>query len=261
MATGTVKWFSDDRGYGFITPDDQGKDLFVHHSAIAGGGFKSLKEGAKVEYEVDVALHAHVRRLLAELGGIDLRPDRGDHVEPAQPLQHAREEVTGREVKDGAQSEVDRSVPAAAPGVRQSHRARRARQREDRVAEARRERRDDEVAVERGEPRVRRQACSARTASSGSPTTSGRTSVPNAVINTVAHGRPRRSAAIAQPKSVSSRTSGSGLQSAHKARMPPARTRRMVAGELLAHVAQLARDRDLEHRAAPRRRAAGGAVA
>jgi CspA family cold shock protein len=51
MATGTVKWFSDEKGYGFITPDDQGKDLFVHHSAIAGSGFKSLAEGAKVEYE------------------------------------------------------------------------------------------------------------------------------------------------------------------------------------------------------------------
>jgi CspA family cold shock protein len=51
MATGTVKWFSDDKGYGFIKPDDGGKDLFVHHTAIAGGGFKSLAEGAKVEYE------------------------------------------------------------------------------------------------------------------------------------------------------------------------------------------------------------------
>ena len=51
MATGTVKWFSDDKGYGFITPDDQGKDLFVHHTAIQGSGFKSLAEGAKVSYE------------------------------------------------------------------------------------------------------------------------------------------------------------------------------------------------------------------
>jgi CspA family cold shock protein len=51
VATGTVKWFSDEKGFGFITPDDQGKDLFVHHSGIAGDGFKSLPEGAKVEYE------------------------------------------------------------------------------------------------------------------------------------------------------------------------------------------------------------------
>jgi CspA family cold shock protein len=53
MATGTVKWFSDEKGYGFITPDDQGKDLFVHHSAISGSGFKSLAEGAKVSYEAE----------------------------------------------------------------------------------------------------------------------------------------------------------------------------------------------------------------
>jgi CspA family cold shock protein len=53
MTTGTVKWFSDDKGFGFITPDDQGKDLFVHHSSIAGSGFKSLDEGAKVSYEVE----------------------------------------------------------------------------------------------------------------------------------------------------------------------------------------------------------------
>ena len=51
MATGTVKWFDDAKGYGFITPDDGGKDLFVHHSGIAGDGFKSLAEGARVEYE------------------------------------------------------------------------------------------------------------------------------------------------------------------------------------------------------------------
>jgi CspA family cold shock protein len=53
MATGTVKWFNDDKGYGFITPEDGSKDVFVHHSAIGGSGFKSLAEGAKVEYEVE----------------------------------------------------------------------------------------------------------------------------------------------------------------------------------------------------------------
>ena len=51
MAQGTVKWFSDDKGYGFITPDESGEDLFVHHTGITGSGFKSLEEGAKVSYE------------------------------------------------------------------------------------------------------------------------------------------------------------------------------------------------------------------
>ena len=51
MASGTVKWFNDSKGYGFIAPDDGAKDLFVHHSNIAGDGFKSLTEGARVEFE------------------------------------------------------------------------------------------------------------------------------------------------------------------------------------------------------------------
>ena len=51
MATGTVKWFNDGKGYGFIQPDDGAKDLFVHHSEIAGDGYKSLAEGAKVSYQ------------------------------------------------------------------------------------------------------------------------------------------------------------------------------------------------------------------
>jgi CspA family cold shock protein len=51
MANGTVKWFNDSKGYGFITPADGSKDVFVHHSSIAGEGYKSLNEGARVEYE------------------------------------------------------------------------------------------------------------------------------------------------------------------------------------------------------------------
>ncbi len=51
MAVGTVKWFSAEKGYGFITPDNGGKDLFVHFSAIQADGYKSLNEGDKVEYE------------------------------------------------------------------------------------------------------------------------------------------------------------------------------------------------------------------
>jgi CspA family cold shock protein len=50
MATGTVKWFNSEKGYGFITPEEGTKDLFVHFSAIEGEGYKSLNEGQKVEY-------------------------------------------------------------------------------------------------------------------------------------------------------------------------------------------------------------------
>jgi CspA family cold shock protein len=53
MAQGTVKWFNNDKGFGFITPDDGGKDLFVHHSEIQGSGFRSLEENQRVQFEVE----------------------------------------------------------------------------------------------------------------------------------------------------------------------------------------------------------------
>ena len=54
MATGTVKWFSDEKGFGFITPDEGSRDLFVHYSSISSDGYRSLPEGAKVLYEEEM---------------------------------------------------------------------------------------------------------------------------------------------------------------------------------------------------------------
>ena len=53
MAQGTVKWFNSDKGFGFITPDDGGKDLFVHHSEIRGSGHRSLQDNQRVQFEVE----------------------------------------------------------------------------------------------------------------------------------------------------------------------------------------------------------------
>ena len=71
MATGTVKWFNDSKGYGFIQPEDGGKDLFVHHSQISGSGFKTLAEGANVEFDVaagDKGPQAQNVRVIANVG-------------------------------------------------------------------------------------------------------------------------------------------------------------------------------------------------
>jgi CspA family cold shock protein len=66
--TGTVKWFNDAKGFGFITPEGGAKDCFVHHSAIQGGGFKSLTEGEKVEFDVVQGQKGPAAENVAKLG-------------------------------------------------------------------------------------------------------------------------------------------------------------------------------------------------
>ena len=67
--TGTVKWFNAEKGYGFITPDSGGKDCFVHFSAIQGGGYKSLDEGERVEFEIGQGQKGPQAENVTRLGG------------------------------------------------------------------------------------------------------------------------------------------------------------------------------------------------
>jgi CspA family cold shock protein len=69
MAEGTIKWFSNEKGYGFITPDEGGKDLFVHFSSIQGDGYRSLTDGARVSYESEEDPKGPVATNVSELSG------------------------------------------------------------------------------------------------------------------------------------------------------------------------------------------------
>src|ERR687884_688502 len=68
MATGTVKWFSDDKGFGFITPDQGSRDLFVHHTGINANGYRTLAEGARVSYEEEQGDNADVQGVSPSVG-------------------------------------------------------------------------------------------------------------------------------------------------------------------------------------------------
>jgi cold shock protein len=69
MAEGTVKWFSNEKGYGFITPDDGSKDLFVHFSSISGDGYRSLNDGGRVSYESEEGPKGPAATNVTELSG------------------------------------------------------------------------------------------------------------------------------------------------------------------------------------------------
>ncbi len=98
MPTGTVKWFNNAKGFGFILPEDGGEDLFAHFSAIDMNGYKTLKAGQAVEFGVikgDKGLHATSIRIADEIGAQEeLTPsiektDESTIEEPTQPLEHA----------------------------------------------------------------------------------------------------------------------------------------------------------------------------
>ena len=99
MATGTVKWFNDSKGYGFITPDEGSKDLFVHFSNIAGDGFKSLSEGSRVEFEPREVRRAPRRRTSSPSRRSELRAVAASRGHGLLPRQGALDEREGREAR------------------------------------------------------------------------------------------------------------------------------------------------------------------
>jgi CspA family cold shock protein len=100
MPTGTVKWFSDARGYGFIAPDEAGPELFVHYTGIADHGFKTLVEGARVEFEVREGRKGPEAFNVAAIGGAERPPRRPDE----RPRAKRRLPLPGRPSRSGRSS-------------------------------------------------------------------------------------------------------------------------------------------------------------
>jgi CspA family cold shock protein len=88
MATGTVKWFSDAKGYGFISPDEGEEDLFVHYTGIADGGFRTLPEGARVEFEVREGRRGLEAFNVAPIGAPTRAAPRQPARRPGEPRRH-----------------------------------------------------------------------------------------------------------------------------------------------------------------------------
>ena len=117
MPTGTVKWFSDEKGFGFITPDDGSQDVFVHHSAIVGDGYRSLDEGAKVSYETETGEKGPRAQVAKDHDAGGPPQIRGIGGRSQGDDEHARERIAS--MRDRARAGVDAGFSALSRGPRE----------------------------------------------------------------------------------------------------------------------------------------------